>query len=97
MLDNIELTLTHKGVPMVNGLGVVFVLSHGDLTRMGIRPEVLDTVVWRWIINMAHEKLFYEIRNPRRQGNVKKTIEEESRKHKKKIESKKTSQRQLKY
>jgi hypothetical protein len=46
---------------------------------------------------MAHEKLFYEGRNPRRQGNVKKTIEEESKKHKKKIEAKKTGQRPLKY
>jgi len=55
---------------------VVFILSHGDLTRMGIRPEVLDIVVWRWIINMAYEKLFYERRNPIRQGNVKETIEE---------------------
>jgi hypothetical protein len=87
--DSIGLTFTHRGVPVVNGPGVVFVLSHGDLTRTGIRPEVLDTVVWRWIINMAHEKLFYERRNPRRQGNVKKTIEEESKKHKKKIEDKK--------
>jgi hypothetical protein len=63
---------------------VVFVLSHGDFIRMGITPEVLDTIVWRWIINMAHEKILYERRNPRTQGNVKKNIEEESRKNKKK-------------
>jgi hypothetical protein len=31
--DSIGLTLTHKGVPMVNGSGVVFLLSHTDLTR----------------------------------------------------------------
>jgi hypothetical protein len=31
--DSIELTLTHNGVPMVNGPGVVFLLSHVDLTR----------------------------------------------------------------
>jgi hypothetical protein len=31
--DSIRMTLTHKGVPMVNGLGVVFLLSHADLTR----------------------------------------------------------------
>jgi hypothetical protein len=97
MSYNIRLTFTHMGVLVVNGRGVVFVLSHGDLTRMGIIPEVLDIVVWIWIINMAHEKLFYEIRNPRRRGSVKKTIEEESKKHKKKREAKKTSQRPLKY
>ena len=91
------MTFIHWGVLVVNGPSVVFVLIHHDLTRTGIRPKVLDTVVWGCIINMAHEKPFYERRNPRRQGNVKKTIEEESRKHKKKIESKKTSQRQLKY
>jgi hypothetical protein len=56
--DSIGLTFTHMVVPVVNGLGVVFVLSHGDLTRTGKRPEVLDIVVWRRIINMAHEKLF---------------------------------------
>jgi hypothetical protein len=33
---------THRGVPVVNGSGVVFFLSHGDLTRMGIRPMVLE-------------------------------------------------------
>jgi hypothetical protein len=56
--DSIGMTLTHRGVPVVNGPSVVFVLSHGDLTRMGKRPEVLDTVVWRRIINMAQGKLF---------------------------------------
>jgi hypothetical protein len=57
MLDSIGLTFNHRGVAMVNGPGVVFVLSHGDLIRTSIRPEVLDTVVWRCIIKMAHEKL----------------------------------------
>jgi hypothetical protein len=58
MSDSIGMTLTHRGVPVVNGLGVVFVLSHGDLTRTGKRPKVLDTVVWRRIINMAQGQLF---------------------------------------
>jgi hypothetical protein len=39
MSDSIGLTLTHRGVLVVNGPGVVFVLSHGDLTRMGKRPR----------------------------------------------------------
>jgi hypothetical protein len=43
--DSIGLAFTQRGVPLVNGSGVVFVLIHGDLTRIGIRPEVLDTVV----------------------------------------------------
>jgi hypothetical protein len=31
--DSIRLMLTHKGVTMVNGPGVVFILSHANLTR----------------------------------------------------------------
>jgi hypothetical protein len=31
--DSIGLTLTHNGVHVVNGAGVVFLLSHVDLTR----------------------------------------------------------------
>jgi hypothetical protein len=31
--DSTELTLTHNGVLVVNGLGVVFILSHVYLTR----------------------------------------------------------------
>jgi hypothetical protein len=33
MSDSIGLTFTHRGVPVVNGPGVVFVLSNVDLTR----------------------------------------------------------------
>jgi hypothetical protein len=33
VLDSIRMTLTHKGVPVVNGLAVVFLHSHYDLTR----------------------------------------------------------------
>jgi hypothetical protein len=72
--DSIRLTFTNKGVHVVNGPGVVFVLSHGDLTRTGIRPKVVDTVVLRRIINMAHKKLFYERRNPRKQEKYKEII-----------------------
>jgi hypothetical protein len=31
--DSIEMTLTHNGVPVVNGPGVFFLLSHVDLNR----------------------------------------------------------------
>jgi hypothetical protein len=31
--NSIELTLTHNGVQVVNGPGVVFILSHVYLTR----------------------------------------------------------------
>jgi hypothetical protein len=33
VLDSIRLTFTHKGVLVVNGPGVVFVLSDADLIR----------------------------------------------------------------
>jgi hypothetical protein len=33
MLVSIELSFTQKGVPVVNGPGVLFLLSHTNLTR----------------------------------------------------------------
>jgi hypothetical protein len=43
MSDNIGMTFTHRGVPMVNDPGVVFVLSNVDLTRND-KAEMLDAI-----------------------------------------------------
>jgi hypothetical protein len=41
---SIRLTFTHTGVPMVNGLGVMFVLSRGNLNWNDKELKMLDGI-----------------------------------------------------
>jgi hypothetical protein len=48
---------THMGVPMVNGLGLIFVLSHGDLTWNYKDLKMLDAITCGPRVSLILEKV----------------------------------------
>jgi hypothetical protein len=51
------MTFTHRGVPVVNGLGVIFVLSHGDLTWNDKDLKMLDAITCGPRVSLISERV----------------------------------------
>jgi hypothetical protein len=51
------MTFTHRGVPVVNGLGVIFFLSHGDLTWNDKDLKMLDAITCGPRVSLISERV----------------------------------------